>query len=146
MYKSTCLYGEHTCMLLWQGVKKGGKGKPADDEESESKEEESEEENDDKEEADFIPLGSKRPQHSNGDSFSKKQRFDNAAGKPTIYSYDSSFLLILGKKSAATLFVGNLSYDADTDALKDFLTSHGLDPTSVRIVKDSDGYSRGLEQ
>ena len=80
---NTYLCGEHTCMLLWQGVKKGGKGKPADDEESES-EEESEEE----EEADFIPLGNKRPQQSNGDSFSKKQKFDNAAGKPIICSYD----------------------------------------------------------
>ena len=138
---STCLCVEHTCMLLWQGVKKGGKGKPADDEESES-EEESEEE----EEADFIPLGNKRPQQSNGDSFSKKQKFDNAAGKPIICSYDNSFLLILGGKSAATLFIGNLSYDADTNALTEFFSSHGLDPTSVRIMEDSDGSSRGLEQ
>ena len=140
---STCLCGEHTCMLLWQGVKKGGKGKPAGDEESESEEEEEE---DEEEEADFIPLGNKRPQQSNGDSFSKKQKFDNAAGKPIICSYDSSFLLILGGKSAATLFVGNLSYDADTNALTEFFSSHGLDPTSVRIMEDSDGSSRGLEQ
>lgn len=49
----------------------------------------------------------------------------------------------LGGKATATLFVGNLSYDADTDALTEFFTSQGLDPSSVRILEDSEGSSRG---
>ena len=42
-----------------------------------------------------------------------------------------------------TLFVGNLSYDADTNALTEFFTSQGLEPTSVRILEDNEGSSRG---
>lgn len=42
-----------------------------------------------------------------------------------------------------TLFVGNLSYDVDTDSLTEFFTSHGLEPNSVRILEDSEGSSRG---
>ena len=43
----------------------------------------------------------------------------------------------------ATLFVGNVSFDADTDALTEFFTSHNLDPISVRIIEGSDGSSKG---
>ena len=61
--------------LLLQGLKKGAKGKPVEEESDEEEESESEEESE--EEEDFIPLGNKRPQQSNGESFSKKQKFDN---------------------------------------------------------------------
>jgi len=65
--------------MLSQGLKKGVKAKDeSDDEESES-EEESEEE-----EEEFIPLGNKRSQQSNGDSYSKKQKLDNAASELTM--------------------------------------------------------------
>ena len=42
-----------------------------------------------------------------------------------------------------TLFMGNLSFDVDNDALTEFLSSQGFEPTSVRILEGSDGSSRG---
>ena len=66
-------------------MKKGAKEKPAEEgsesKESESEEEEESESEEEEEEEDFIPLGNKRHQQSNGESFSKKQKFDNTAGK-----------------------------------------------------------------
>ena len=109
-------------MLLWQGV------------------------NEEDAQADILPVGNKRPQQSDINSCAKKQKLDSTAGKPTIYSYDSLLSHILGEKSAATVYVGSISYDVDTDSLTQFFSSHGLVPTSVRIIKISDGHSRGLEQ
>lgn len=131
---------------MWQGVKRGAtKGKPVEEESgSEEEEEESESEEGDEEE-DFIPLGNKRHQQSNDESFSKKQKFDNTTGKiiNTEWPQWSHVWYVTGGKAAVTLFVGNLSYDVDTDTLEEFFTSQGLKPTSVRILEDSEGSSRG---
>ena len=67
--------------VLWtQGLNKGAKGK-SDEESEDDKESESVEESEEEEEEDFIPLGNKRSQQSNGESFSKKQKFDSMPGK-----------------------------------------------------------------
>ena len=121
-------------MLLWQGVRKE---KCSNDEEADEDEEE---------EGRLIPQGKKRSQQHKTKSCSKKQKFDNTERKPTIYSYDSLLSHILGEKSAATIFISNLSYAVDTTSLTRLFTSHGFKPTSVRIIKNKDGYSRGLEQ
>ena len=42
-----------------------------------------------------------------------------------------------------TLFVGQLSFDLDTDGLAEFFTSEGLNPTAVRIIENNEGFSRG---
>ena len=76
----------------------------------------------------------------------KKQKLDKTEGKTTIYSYDSLLSHIFGEKSAATIYVGNLSYQIGKKTLTTLLTSRGLQPTSVRIVRDNLGRSRGLEQ
>ena len=103
-------------MLLWQGVRKGKRKHDSDDDEEEEQWE------------------------------GKKQKFDNTERKTTIYSYDSLLSHILGEKSAATIYVGNLSYNINKTTLTTLLTSRGLQPRSVRIVRDNLGRSRGLEQ
>ena len=153
-------------MLLWQGVRKGKRshdeankeeeegrceGKLADEEEADEeeeghckgKEEESEKDEEEKE-GHLIPLGKKRSQHHK--SCSKKQKVDNTERKTTIYSYDSLLSHILGEKSAATIFVGNLSYDVNRTTLTTLMRSRGLEPTCVRIIRNDVGQSRGLEQ
>ena len=60
--------------------------------------------------------------------------------QPLRWSY---ILLLEGGKAAVTLFVGNISYDVDTNTLTEFFTSQGFEPTSVRILEDSEGSSRG---
>lgn len=45
--------------------------------------------------------------------------------------------------SGNTLFVGNLAWEVDEDTLGEFFTSQGHTPSSVRIITNQDGRSRG---
>lgn len=45
-------------------------------------------------------------------------------------------------KSTDSVFIGNLSYDADEESLKGVFEENGLSP-SVRIITQSDGRSKG---
>ena len=130
-------------MLLWQGVRKE---KCSSDEEAD--EEADEDEEDEEEEGRLMQLGEKRSQQDETKSCSKKQKVDDdTERKPTICSYDSLLSHILCEKSAAaTIFISNLSYAVGTTSLTGLFTSHGFKPTSVRIVRNKDGHSRGLEQ
>lgn len=115
--------------------------KEKSDNESESEEESASEEEGEEE---FIPTSNKRPLQSNGDSFSKKPKLDNA-GRLAINMPPWLFycLILTITEGSTTLFVGNLSYDVYNDALTEFFTSHNLNPTSTRIIEGNDGSSRG---
>ena len=45
--------------------------------------------------------------------------------------------------SGNTLFVGNLAWEVDEDTLGEFFSSQGHTPSSVRIITNQDGRSRG---
>ena len=45
--------------------------------------------------------------------------------------------------SGNTLFVGNLAWEVDEDTLGEFFSSQGHTPSSVRIITNQEGRSRG---
>ena len=55
-------------------------------------------------------------------------------------------MIVYFRISAATVFVGNLSYDVNRITLTHLIRSSGLEPTAVRIIRNDVGNSRGLEQ
>ena len=61
-----------------------------------------------------------------------------------IFGVDPAIsVLFCAVVAGSTLFVGNLSFDVDEDALSEFVTSQGHTPSSLRIISNNDGRSKG---